>query len=117
MAAAAEAIPPAAELKAMLGPAADEAGLNVICRVDDYDALLQEKLAKVRGLFAALFVAIPALSPVALVHGQVVRGYVPPDELVSFPSTTPMNQFFRLINPTFQRVTGKRVVDPPRPAR
>ena len=70
------------------------------------------RLGPVLALFAALFVAIPALSPVALVHGQVVRGYVPPDELVSFPSTTPMNQFFRLINPTFQRVTGKRVVDP-----
>ena len=58
--AAAEAIPSAAELKAMLGPAADEAGLNVICRVDDYDALLQAKLAKVRGLFAAAELAIPA---------------------------------------------------------
>ncbi len=43
---------------------------------------------------------------------RVVRGYVPPDELVSFPPSTPMNQFFRLINPTFFRVTGKRVVDP-----
>ena len=43
---------------------------------------------------------------------QLVRGYVPPDELVSFPSSTPMSQFFRLINPTFQRVTGKGVVDP-----
>ena len=43
---------------------------------------------------------------------RVVRGYVPPDELVSFPASTPMNQFFRLVNPTFFRVTGKRVVDP-----
>ena len=43
---------------------------------------------------------------------RIVRGYVPPDELVSFPASTPMNQFFRLVNPTFFRVTGKRVVDP-----
>ncbi|MEO0557135.1 MAG: type II and III secretion system protein [Bacteroidota bacterium] len=43
---------------------------------------------------------------------RVVRGYVPPDELVSFPETTSMDQFLQLINPTFFRVTGKRVVDP-----
>ncbi|GAB5534735.1 MAG: type II and III secretion system protein [Rubricoccaceae bacterium] len=43
---------------------------------------------------------------------RVVRGYVPPDELVSFPATTSMDQFLQLINPTFFRVTGKRVVDP-----
>ena len=43
---------------------------------------------------------------------RVVRGYVPPDELVSFPATTPMDQFLQLVNPTFFRVTGKRVVDP-----
>ena len=64
-------------------------------------------------LLAALAVAAPALAPAALAQeGRVVRGYVPPDELVSFPSSTPMNQFFRLVNPTFFRVTGKRVVDP-----
>lgn len=70
------------------------------------------RLGPVLALFAALFVAAPVLAPVAQAQDRVVRGYVPPDELVSFPSTTPMNQFFRLINPTFQRVTGKRVVDP-----
>ena len=43
---------------------------------------------------------------------RVVRGYVPPDELVTFPASTPMDQFLRLVNPTFYRVTGKRVVDP-----
>ena len=69
------------------------------------------------GLALALLAALasPALTPAA--HAQrasdgVVRGYVPADELVSFPASTPMNQFFRLINPTFFRVTGKRVVDP-----
>ena len=62
----------------------------------------------------ALLPALPAIVPAASAQtpDRVVRGYVPPDELVSFPSTTPMNQFFRLINPTFFRVTGKRVVDP-----
>ena len=63
----------------------------------------------------ALLVAAPALSPAASAQRAsdgIVRGYVPADELVSFPATTPMNQFFRLVNPTFFRVTGKRVVDP-----
>ena len=62
-------------------------------------------------LLAAL-AAAPALAPAAHAQDRVVRGYVPADELVSFPASTPMNQFFRLVNPTFFRVTGKRVVDP-----
>ena len=65
-------------------------------------------------LTAAAFLVALALplagSPAA--HAQDVRGYVPPGELVSFPASTPMDQFLRLINPTFARVTGKRVVDP-----
>jgi type IV pilus assembly protein PilQ len=44
--------------------------------------------------------------------GRRVRAYVPPDELVSFLPSTPFNEFVRLINPVFLRVTGKRVVDP-----
>ncbi|MEM6285717.1 MAG: type II and III secretion system protein [Bacteroidota bacterium] len=74
---------------------------------------LRRRLAPGLALLAAFAVAIPALAPAA--HAQadrVVRGYVPADELVSFPASTPMNQFFRLVNPTFFRVTGKRVVDP-----
>jgi len=61
-------------------------------------------------LLAAFAVAAPAVAPAAA--AQTVRGYVPADELVSFPSSTPMSQFFRLIDPTFARVTGKHVVDP-----
>ncbi len=64
------------------------------------------------GLLAALLLAASVLAPVAQAQDRVVRGYVPPDELVSFPSSTSMSQFFRLVNPTFFRVTGKRVVDP-----
>ncbi|MDT0630556.1 type II and III secretion system protein [Rubrivirga sp. S365] len=63
-------------------------------------------------LLAAL--ALPTLGAPAA-HAQaseLVRGYVPPAELVSFPASTPMDQFLRLVNPTFFRVTGKRVVDP-----
>ncbi|MGB3542333.1 type II and III secretion system protein [Rubrivirga sp.] len=73
-------------------------------------------LCRAAALLAAFAVLlVPALVPTASAQRAsdgVVRGYVPPDELVSFPSSTPMNQFFRLVNPTFARVTGKRVVDP-----
>lgn len=72
------------------------------------------RFASALALLAALTVAAPAFGP-AVAHAQearTVRGYIPPDELVSFPATTPMDQFLRLVNPTFFRVTGKRVVDP-----
>ena len=66
----------------------------------------------------APLLALALLVSLALPHGahaqagDLVRGYVPPGELVSFPASTPMDQFLRLVNPTFARVTGKRVVDP-----
>jgi tRNA (uracil-5-)-methyltransferase len=59
MAAAAADIPSAAELKAMVGPAGEEPGLNVVCRVDEYGTLLQAKLQKVQQLFATAEVVIP----------------------------------------------------------
>ena len=40
-----------------------------------------------------------------------VRTYIPPDQLVSFSADAPFNQFIEFINPLFQRVTGKAVVD------
>lgn len=43
---------------------------------------------------------------------RVMRTYVPPDQLVSFLPTTPLNQFFELLNPIFLRVTGKQIIDP-----
>lgn len=44
--------------------------------------------------------------------GRRVLSYVPPDELVSFLPTTGFDDFVRLVNPIFLRVTGKAVVDP-----
>ena len=41
-----------------------------------------------------------------------IRTYVPPDQLVSFRPDTPFNQFLEFINPIFERVTGKTVIDP-----
>jgi len=69
------------------------------------------RLAALSALALAFAVAIPAPAS-AQGADRVGRAYVPPDELVSFPASTPMDQFFRLINPTFVRVTGKRVADP-----
>ena len=44
--------------------------------------------------------------------GRRVLSYVPPDQLVSFLPTTPFNEFIRIMNPVFLRVTGKALVDP-----
>ena len=41
-----------------------------------------------------------------------LRTYIPPDQVVSFLPGTPMNEFVTLLNPIFQRVTGKQVIDP-----
>ena len=41
-----------------------------------------------------------------------LRTYIPPDQLVSFRSDTPMSQFIEFINPIFERETGKTIVDP-----
>ena len=64
-------------------------------------------------LVAAAGLAAPALlAAQAEAQVRTVRAYIPPDELVSFPAGTPMDEFVRLVNPTFRRVTGKSVVDP-----
>lgn len=41
-----------------------------------------------------------------------LRTYIPPDQLVSFLPSTPFSTFIELLNPTFQRVTGKELIDP-----
>ncbi len=40
-----------------------------------------------------------------------IRSYVPPDQLVSFLPSTPFNIFVDHVNPIFQRITGKEVID------
>lgn len=77
--------------------------------------ILLRRLASVAALALFLFPGAATTAQTisdAPDRDRVVRGYVPPDELVSFPSTTRMDQFLQLVNPTFFRVTGKRVVDP-----
>src|SRR5690606_9570684 len=41
-----------------------------------------------------------------------IRTYVPPDQLVSFLPSTPFSQFIEFLNPIFERVVGKRIIDP-----
>ena len=43
---------------------------------------------------------------------RLLRTYIPPDQLVSFLPSTPVDTFLELVNPTFERVTGKEIVDP-----
>ncbi len=56
--------------------------------------------------------AAPAAAQVDPTPAQrQIRTYIPPDQLVSFSASTPFNQFIEFVNPLFQRVTGKSVVD------
>lgn len=41
-----------------------------------------------------------------------IRGYIPPDQLVSFRPETPFNQFVEFLNPIVERVTTKQIIDP-----
>jgi type IV pilus assembly protein PilQ len=41
-----------------------------------------------------------------------LRAYIPPDQLVSFLPSMPFSTFIELLNPTFERVTGKQLIDP-----
>jgi type IV pilus assembly protein PilQ len=73
---------------------------------------------------SAPFVLILTLSGLLLVGGvapahaqdrpdrRITQTNIPPEQLVSFQPDTPFNQFLELINPVFQRVAGKTVVDP-----
>jgi len=73
-----------------------------------------------RALLAALACAL-ALSAAPDALAQVVnptpsqrayRAYIPQDQLVSFLPDTPFSEFVALMNPIFQRTTGKMIVDP-----
>ncbi|MDX1546192.1 MAG: type II and III secretion system protein [Rhodothermales bacterium] len=76
-------------------------------------------LQNARLLAAALLLLLAAALPLAsptqaqdLPPQRQIRGFIPPDQLVSFRSETPFSQFIDFLNPIFERVTGKLVVDP-----
>ena len=69
------------------------------------------------GLLLALFVAtcfVGAMPAQAqdLPPQRQIRGYIPPEQLVSFRPETPFTQFIDFLNPIFERVLGKQVIDP-----
>jgi type IV pilus assembly protein PilQ len=41
-----------------------------------------------------------------------IRTYIPPEQIVNFLPTTPLNQFLESVNPIFLQALGKRVIDP-----
>ena len=68
-------------------------------------------------LSSFLILAAGVVGPVETARAQdrlqrEVRTYVPPDQIVSFLPTTSFRRFLDLMNPMFQTVTGKQVVDP-----
>lgn len=73
---------------------------------------------KYRTLFPSLLLLMGLWSGwTGVVHAQdgavrrQVRTYIPPDQLVSFLPSTPFDTFVQYLNPIFQRVTGKQVID------
>ncbi|HMB92418.1 MAG TPA: hypothetical protein VKP65_16315, partial [Rhodothermales bacterium] len=40
-----------------------------------------------------------------------IRGYIPPDQLVSFRPETPFNQFLEFLNPIVERMLQKQIID------
>ncbi len=70
------------------------------------------------GRFAAVLLVVAASLCLGLsAHAQdrptqrQMRTYIPQDQLVSFLPSTPFDQFVDFLNPIFQRVTGKQIID------
>ena len=74
-------------------------------------------LHSVKPALGAIILAFALATP-AFVQAQELpserqfRTYIPPDQLVSFLPTTPFDRFVEFLNPVFERVTGKQVIDP-----
>lgn len=64
-------------------------------------------------LFLALALVAPPLTQAQDLPAQrQIRTYIPPDQLVSFLPSTPFDRFIEFLDPVFERVSGKRVIDP-----
>jgi type IV pilus assembly protein PilQ len=76
-------------------------------------ASAQLKLAVLGMVVVALSAGLPKLAGAQDRPPQrQIRAYIPPDQLVSFLPSTPFDRFLEFVDPIFQRVTGKQVVDP-----
>ncbi len=76
-------------------------------------ASAQMKLTMLSMVVVALSAGLPQLAGAQDRPPQrQIRAYIPPDQLVSFLPSTPFDRFLEFVDPIFQRVTGKQVVDP-----
>ncbi|RMF64198.1 MAG: general secretion pathway protein GspD [Bacteroidetes bacterium] len=64
------------------------------------------------GLLLLTGQVVPAVQAQVRPPERQIRAYIPPDQLVSFLPSTPFDRFIDFLNPIFQRVTGKQVIDP-----
>jgi len=67
-------------------------------------------------VYLSIFILVVSFSFTEIAYSQrpprQIRTYVPPDQLVSFRPEMQFDQFLEFINPIFERVTGKTVIDP-----
>ena len=71
-----------------------------------------KRMGQILLLISVCWVGMAAVSTTAEAQQRQVRAYIPPDQLVSFLPSTPFNRFTDYLNPIFERVTGKSLVDP-----
>jgi len=71
-----------------------------------------KRMGQILLLASVCWVGMVATSSSAQAQQRQVRAYIPPDQLVSFLPSTPFDRFTDYLNPIFERVTGKTLVDP-----
>lgn len=71
-----------------------------------------KRMGQILLLTSMCWVGLAAIMPSAHAQQRQVRAYIPPDQLVSFLPSTPFDRFTDYLNPIFERVTGKSLVDP-----
>lgn len=71
-----------------------------------------KRMGQILLLTSMCWIGLAAVSTTAQAQQRQVRAYIPPDQLVSFLPSTPFDRFTDYLNPIFERVTGKSLVDP-----
>ena len=71
-----------------------------------------KRMGQILLLTSFCWIGLAAIAPSAHAQQRQVRAYIPPDQLVSFLPSTPFDRFTDYLNPIFERVTGKSLVDP-----
>lgn len=71
-----------------------------------------KRMGQILLLTSFCWIGLVAIAPSAQAQQRQVRAYIPPDQLVSFLPSTPFDRFTDYLNPIFERVTGKSLVDP-----